>query len=132
MSMTPIVTRVAGKGPFTFLLAKADLDSLLDTAALGIAFLPQTFTTREARTHPGWTAGGGYAAFTKKLWANMLRDQANFVPEQVRAVCAAALVGGGMAAGPAADVANTLARHQIDRDVDLLTAQVVLAAIAAG
>jgi hypothetical protein len=71
------------------------------------------------------------------LWADLITANGTAsvsrIPnDQILAILAASLVGGGMASAAATDVAERIYRGQLNRAVDLLVATIVRAAIAAG
>lgn len=141
MSMSPITETVQGQS-LTFLLTKAAMDATLTIAALETAFRPQLSSISNAiASSPGnWKSGGAtslYTAPTQAMWAGVLATgpdaSTSQIPrDQVVAVLRESLIGGGMAAANAINVADTIVRNQNSRAVDYLAAQIVQAAIAAG
>jgi hypothetical protein len=122
MSMAPVTYSQGGKS-FTLLLTTDALNSVLTTDALTEAFRPNY--------PPGITS-----APTQSLWADTLAASSpaalsQIPPTQIRAVLAAALAGGGIDTEVPADAAWRLHHNQNGRDVELLLAAIVKAALAA-
>lgn len=143
MSMTPITYSQGGK-TFSLSLTLAALNSVLTTDALNEAFRPNAFAGAEA-AHQFRGPGSGYPgspwlgelAPTVSWWADTLAASSpaamsQIPPVQIKAVLAAALAGGGLTTEQPADAAWRLHFNQNGRDVDLLVAAIVNAAIAAG
>jgi hypothetical protein len=127
--MTPIVQTIDGQS-LTFALSTDALNSVLDSAALSWAFWPQLETASE------WGHGGVTFTPSQTLWANVIAAAepaavSQIPPIQIRAVLQQALVGGGQDAQTASDTAERILRNQVNRSVDYLAGQIVLAAIAA-
>jgi hypothetical protein len=121
MSMSPITYQ-----GLSFVLPLAAMNAVLNADALNQAFCTQAVAHQSA-SPTQWSTP------TASMWASSLSARNRDVPaDQVRAVLAASLVGGGMLAATAAGTADRLYAGQFDRAVDQLAAAIVLAAIAAG
>lgn len=145
MAMSPITQTIEGKS-LTFLLPFASLITILTPALLdeSIPRYAQTNVFGSAqepfRDAHGviidvglWKAPADQTATT---WANIIlaspaAQKPNIPDDQIIAILAAALVGGGMAAALAADTADHIFHGQLDQSVSKLAATCVLAAIAA-
>jgi hypothetical protein len=141
VSMAPITFSQDGR-TYTFSLTTAALNSVLTTDALNEAYRPNAITQGEAYQRfrgPGTGAPTTMmivAPPTQSFWADTIAASSpaalsQIPPVQIRAVLAAALAGGGLTAEQPADVAERILRNQNGRDVDLLAAAIVKAAIAA-
>jgi hypothetical protein len=136
--MTPITQTYDGKS-YTFSTTLAVLNTVLTADALSEAFRPDTSDIAAVWLRAKGPIGGpnGFAAHTQSQWANTLAASPpaamSQVPvSQIRAVIAAALAGGGLTTEQPVDTAERIHKNQNSRDVDLLAAAIVLAAIAAG
>lgn len=108
--MTPITRTIEGR-PYSFLLTSAALGAL-NAASVEVAQAFRQWASAIEASSPAATS--------------------SIDPKQIRAVLAAALVGGGMDAQTATDTAERIHRNQLNRAMDFLAAQIVKAAIAAG
>jgi hypothetical protein len=137
----PSMVAIVDSG-FTFSIASlATLAAVLDSDALAVSFSPQSRNWEEAWQRCGNPfALGSFPSPVKPtvaLWASVLAasppaSMSQIEPEQIRAVLALALQGGGMAASTAVDTADRLHRNQNGRHFDFLAAQIVNAVVAAG
>lgn len=135
MSMSPITQIIQGRS-LTFVLPRAALDAVLTYDELGRAFQRQAFAYAEAGATQKQGAGT-YVHATQAMWASMLAAgtdaaKTQIPDDQIRSILREALIGGGMASAAAVDTAEGIYRGQLNRAVDYLAAQIVLAAIAAG
>lgn len=142
--MSPIVTTPPGEqAPLTFQYQSlASLTAILTPAMLLLAIPPQLSDNPHILS-PGATPANwdGPTQPTLTMWAGMVVSPAsNIAPGQIKAVLAAALVGGGMTgyitAGGDPQLAATGAADRIYRAsppwAATLASQIVLAAVAAG
>jgi len=133
--MTPITQTVQGTS-YTFTLPLASLNSILTADALAQAFRVNSCSVDDAMHRANWKASTGQqlqSVPTSSNWANAVAGSSLRMPvEQIRAVLAAALVGGGMASATATDTAERIVSNQMNRDVDALCATITTACIAAG
>jgi hypothetical protein len=123
MSMAPITWTFDGKS-FSLLLTTAALNSVLTAVSLAEAF--QLNVKSEADR----------SNLTQAMWADTLAASSpaslsQIPPNQIRDVLAAALAGGGLNTEQPADAAWRIHQNQNGRDVELLVAAVVKAALAA-
>jgi hypothetical protein len=143
MSMSPIVQSVQGQ-TLTLILSLASLNAILTPTELGRALPSRApdvkFSSIGADGHStafGPPNYGGGAPPTAQLWADIITASGisakSCIPDdQILAVLAAALIGGGLASAAATDTAERIFHGQLNRAVDLLAATTVRAAVAAG